>query len=267
MRSASSSMSLVGELAAEVPEAFLVLLQDETTRAYRRIGRLSRDRQGSFEFRYDAAAPDIVRRLGRGPLVEFPKWDEVYRKATLFSTFSNRVMTPRRDSYREYYEMLGFKSPPDPFEVLARTLGSKSSDRLQVLPVPRVSDDGVLSFAFLVHGGRHVDPDFEHLRRIHEGDAVFLSPEAANAVSPVAVLVGSQPGTSRETALGYVPDPLGAFIHALIAHSSDLNATAVHINLPVDGSAQFNDHLRLLVHVAAVVGADFDPETHLATPA
>lgn len=264
MRSASSSVALAGEREAQVPEAFLVLLQDETSRAYRRIGRLSRDPQGEFEFRYDPQAPDVARALGRGPLVEFPKWGDVYRKPTLFSTFANRVMTPRRDSYREYYEMLGFQSPPDPFEVLARTLGSKSPDRLQVLPVPRVSEDGVLSFSFLLHGGRHVDPDFEHLRQIREGDAVFLAPEATNAVSPVAVLVGSQPGTSRDTALGYVPDPLGAFVHALIAHSRDLGATAAHINVPEEGSVAFNDHLRLLVHVAAVVSPDFDPEAHLA---
>ena len=74
---------------------FLVLRQDQKTRAYRWLGLLCRH-DGEYHFRYTAeAAADPELR----PLPGFPDLGKEYRSNGLFATFANRVITPRRDSY------------------------------------------------------------------------------------------------------------------------------------------------------------------------
>ena len=156
---------------------FLVLRQDQKTRAYRWLGLLSRH-DGEYHFRYTAdAATDPALR----PLPGFPDPGHDYRSAGLFATFANRVMTPRRDSYQNFLDMIGLSGDvADPFEVLARTWGTRATDLIQVLPVPVVDEAERLRTRFLVHGGRYVDPGAEVLRTVNAGDRLSLVPEPEN---------------------------------------------------------------------------------------
>lgn len=239
------------------PDRFLVLWQSPTTGAYHRVGTLTRDAAG-YRFSYSAAAEALV---GFDGFVSFPDFHAEYRSAELFATFANRVMTPQRDSYQAYVRALGItEARPEPFEVLARTLGTRATDLVQLLPVPTV-DEGIVSFHFLVHGGRHVDPAGAHLARIHERDELFLAPEDGNPVSPVAVLVGDQPCPTRDRAVGYVPDVFGRLVRWLLDAQAPLRVIAERVNREADGDLP--DHLRLLVRLDALLPLGFDVEDAL----
>ncbi len=239
------------------PDRFLVLWQEPAGRSYHRVGTLERGAAG-YMFTYEPAARDVS---GFTPFAEFPDWDIEYRSDALFATFANRVMTPRREGYDRYVHSLGLASAlPEPFEVLARTLGTRATDHVQLLPVPRANEAGILSLYFLVHGARHVDPDAARLSSVRVGDPLHLAAEPDNPQSPLAVLVGSEPMPSRDVALGYVPQALAGLVLGLMANQS-VQVSAAHVNLPADG--QIPDHMRLLARLDAVVPDGFDAEALL----
>ena len=177
-------------VSVDAPDRFLVLWQDPVARRHHRVGILARV-DCAYEFAYEPSAPTIS---GFTPFAEFPDWDVDYRSDALFVTFANRVMTSRREGYDRYLLSLGFTSTsPEPFEVLARTLGARATDHVQLVPLPRANEAGVLSLLFLVHGVRYVDPDATRLASVRIGDALHLAAELVNPRSPLAVLVGSAP--------------------------------------------------------------------------
>lgn len=231
---------------------FLVLRQDEDTRAYRWLGLLSRH-DDEFHFRY---TPEAASDAGLRTLPGFPDPTRQYESRHLFATFANRVMTPRRDSYQSFLDMLGLSGEDvDPFEVLARTWGTRTTDRIQVLPVPTVDEGGRLRVRFLVHGGRYVDPEAAVLGTVNAGDRLMLVREAENPEDPLAILVCSKlSGSGRR--LGYVPAPLAPFVHALWDKGIDLQVTAERVNMPDAPLA--SNQMRLLARLEATVGQDFD---------
>lgn len=234
---------------------FLVLRQDPATREYAVVGRLDHEAD-QYVFRYE---PEVAEDPNAAPLPGFPDLRRTYRSPALFATFSNRVMTPRRDSYRDYLGLLGLQgSEPEPFEVLARTWGTRTTDRIQVLPIPRVGPGGHLQTRFLVHGGGHVDPDGRALRRVHVGDQLQLRHEPQNPEDENAVLVLRM---GEEERLGYIPRPLAPFIHALWRAHVEPVVIAEHINLP--GERLVSNQMRLLARLEAQVPVGFDVEAAL----
>jgi len=242
-------------VASGVVAGFLVLRQDPETREYAVVGRLEREGD-EYVFRYAPGVPDDP---AAAPLPGFPELTRTYRSPALFATFSNRVMTPRRDSYQDYLGLLGLQGgEPEPFEVLARTWGTRTTDRIQVLPVPRVDQTGHLQTRFLVHGGGHVDPDGRALSRVRVGDQLQLRHEPQNLEDENAVLVLRMRDEGR---LGYIPRPLAPFIHALWDANVVPVVTAEHINLP--GARLASNQMRLLARLEAHVPAGFDVEASL----
>lgn len=240
------------------PHRFLVLWQSPGDRGYHRVGTLERDDSG-YRFRYTPGARSIPGFEG---FASFPDFQSEYRSPELFATFANRVMTPRRDNYEAYVQSLGLTDArPEPFEVLARTLGTRATDLVQLLPVPTIDGHGLLSLYFLVHGSRHVDPTGEQLATLRQGDELFLAPEDDNVASTVAVLVGDRPHPTRDRSLGYVPDVLAALVRALLATGTPLRATAEQVNQP--SASHLPDHMRLLVRLDALAPDGFDVEATL----
>ena len=240
------------------PHRFLVLWQAPVDRAYHRVGTLERDESG---YRY-AYTPGAASVPGFEGFVSFPDFQAEYRSPELFATFANRVMTPRRDSYETYVRSLGLTDArPEPFEVLARTMGTRATDLVQLLPVPTVDEHGLLAFYFLVHGSRHVDPTGARLAQLRPGDQIFLAAEDDNPTSTVAVLVGGQPHPTRDHSLGYVPDVLATLVRALLASGRPHRATAEQVNQP--SASHLPDHMRLLVRLDALAPEGFDVEATL----
>ena len=244
-----------------VPREFLVLWQSPDTPGYRCVGTLTRERD-AYRFEYSSQARLDASFPG---FASFPDLDEVYRSEELFPFFANRVMTPRRDDYQEYLQSIGLHDmTPDPFVILARTLGRRVTDQIQVLPVPEVESDGRLSFHFLVNGARHVDPKGERLRDVTRGSNLQLASDPGNEASPYAVLVGSRPHVIRDEALGYVPEILAGLVGTLLDADAVLRVQAEVVNQvgEVDVPAQ----LRLLARLDAVVPSDFDVRQALNVP-
>ena len=205
---------------------FLVLRQDADTRAYRWLGVLSRH-DGEFHFRY---TPEAASDADLRTLPGFPDPTRQYASPNLFATFANRVMTPRRDCYQSFLDMIGLSGEDiDPFEVLARTWGTRVTDRIQVLPVPKVDAGGRLRMRFLVHGGRYVDPDAEVLGTVSAGDRLTLVREPGNPEDSLAVLVCAD-GSSR--AVEYVLAPVAPFVHALWEQGIDPEVMAETVTMP-----------------------------------
>jgi hypothetical protein len=238
------------------PECFMVLWQDPHTRLHLRVGTLSRV-DGEYAFHYERALP-----AGFPGFPSFPELAQEYHSPHLFPLFANRVMTPRREGYAHYLGSLGLAGDSaDPFEVLARTLGARATDRVQVLPIPPVTPAGVVSLRFLVHGWRYVDPEAERLRNVRPGDRLELVPEPRNEVSDRAVLVGPEGTHDRHDALGYVPDALTPLIHELWRVDSHYRVTAEHVNLP--GASSVADRMRLLARLDALCPEGTDPTSVL----
>ncbi len=244
-----------------VPHEFLVLWQSPDSPGYRCVGTLTRERD-AYRFEYSDQARSDESFTG---FASFPHLDEVYRSGELFPFFANRVMTPRRDDYQEYLQSIGLHDmTPDPFVILARTLGRRVTDQIQVLPVPEIGDEGRLSFRFLVNGARHVDPKGQRLRDVARGSDLHLAFDPANEASPYAVLVGSRPHVIRDEALGYVPEVLAGLVGSLLDADAVVRVQAEVVNHV--GEADVPAQLRLLARLDAVVPSDFDVRRALNVP-
>ena len=244
-----------------VPREILVLWRPVAESGYRCVGTLRRE---SSEYVFTYSAEGRANEVFPG-FANFPDKSVEYRSPVLFPLFASRVMTPRRDGYEEYLVALGLHTmTPDPFVVLERTLGVSATDRIQVLPVPEVAEGGRLSFRFLVHGARHVDPLGERLALVSPGSVLDLVRELDNPSSAHALLVGDSLPLRRESALGYVPEVLAGLVTTLLDTDSVVQVEAEHVNHvdAVDVPAQ----LRLLVRVEAVVPQDFDVLEALRLP-
>jgi hypothetical protein len=83
------------------------------------------------------------RSLALSPC-SFPSLEGVYRSSFLLSLFSNRVMNHSREEYDEYVADLGLSpDQAEPFTVLARSGGRRSTDKLEVFAPPTVTSRGV----------------------------------------------------------------------------------------------------------------------------
>ena len=244
-----------------VPHEFLVLWQSPEEPGYRCVGTLWRESdEYVFAYSIDGRANEAFRGFAN-----FPDKSVQYRSPVLFPLFASRVMTSRRDGYQEYLVALGLHTvTPDPFVVLERTLGVSATDQILVLPVPEVTEEGRLSFRFLVHGARHVDPLGERLARVSPGSALRLVQERGNPSSARAVLVGDSLPLTRESALGYVPEVLCGLVTTLLDTDSVVQVWAEHVNHV--GSVDVPAQLRLLVRVEAVVPTHFDVRDALQLP-
>lgn len=232
------------------PTRFLVLWQPERGAGYRIVGVLTREPDG-YSFAYEQDLPAGFTRF-----VSMPD-DRVYHSPRLFSMFTNRVISPRRDSLDHYLSALGLDpaTAHEPFELMGLCLGERQTDVVQVLPIPDV-EDSRLTLRFLVHGGRHVDPDAHRLAGVHAGDHLALSRETDNEHSRLAVLVGAKTPVIRGNALGYVPEPLAGLVGGLLNHEA--RAWAEHVTLP-HPDEPWLEHMRLLVGFEARVDDRFDP--------
>ncbi|HRW19506.1 MAG TPA: hypothetical protein P5181_11740 [Dermatophilaceae bacterium] len=207
-------------------DQLLVSRQDPQTRAYVRVGTLTFDGE-QYAFTYDA---EVRRALPGLPL------GRTHESETLFPIFAERVMDSQRPERPATMAHLGLPAEAGPFEVLAVSGGSRTGDTYELTPLPHT---GEVSLPFLVHGIRYLTAaeraSIDHLR---PGDRLSLLPERGNPINPRALLV-----TRDGDRLGYVPDPLLAYVHDIAAGEHDLVVERVN---PPD----FGLHMRLLVRLS-----------------
>lgn len=218
-------------------QRMVVTWQHPELRRINPVGLLEFD--GSlYHFRYLRVAATIE---GFRPFLGFPKLAEHYQSSELFPLFFQRVMDPRRPDYSRFVEALDLSKDATPWEQLARTEGRRTGDTVQVFPEPAVRADGYTACRFLVHGIRHClkDPDEREdvLGQLRRGEELALTDEPTNEVNPRAILTSTLTGRH----LGWVPDLLLDYVHAVRAHGS-INISVARVNGP-----DAPGHLRLLV--------------------
>ncbi|QDQ97528.1 hypothetical protein [Tomitella fengzijianii] len=220
----------------------IVAWQNPHTRAIRPVGRLTSDGP-DYVFSYLSSAPEVA---GFRPIIGFPHFHRAYRSPTLFPVFSQRLMSATRPDFAWYSDILGLPVDAAPLTVLGRSTGRREGDSLMFIPNPPVAPDGKSTSTFFVHGLRHVAHAEAHLALCAEGDAATLRAEPDNPVNPRALLVISDAGHR----IGWVPDLLLDYVHAMREHSSPRVAIA-QINPP---TAPPNLRLRITIHGAVTPG-------------
>jgi hypothetical protein len=203
---------------------------------YETIGILSRMSDDTFHFSYlDTYAQAEYFR-------ELPGLRKVRGGVTsdrLFPFFAERVISPERPDRATALSYLNLEEPAEPFEVLARSGGSRLNDQLEVLPFPEEVSKGQYAFTFFVHGIRYLDDTgYNALEQLHSGDSLQVEREPSNPESELALKV-----SHHETPLGYVPHPLRNFINPAVA-TDGYTLTVVQRNSPNAGF-----HQRLLVRL------------------
>jgi len=206
-------------------DRLLVSRQDPSSRAFARVGTLTFD-GATYTFTYDRAAERPLPGLPLG---------RAHVSATLFPIFAERVMDPRRPEREATLEHLGLAPDAGPIEVLAVSGGGRTGDTYELTPLPHAGD---VSLPFLVHGIRHLTADERaSIDRLRAGEQLSLRCEPENPVNGRALLV-----TQDGCRLGYVPDPLLDYVHAIVKRDYQLRVERVN-------PAEAGLHMRLLVRL------------------
>ncbi len=192
------------------------------------VGHLWRD-QGTYFFAYEA---DLAEARGGGfaLLAEFPEHrqaDRPYRsEGYLFSTFAQRVPSPKRSDYRELMGQWQVDRPDDPFEVLARSGGILATDGIELAEYRVAGDDLVTPLRTRIAGTRH----YTGSKAAQVGDQVDLVPEPTNGFDHDAVRIVIHGDT-----IGYIPRCYSAVVSTLLRHHKPIVAKLLRpIALPDD---------------------------------
>ncbi len=215
----------------------LVIWQEPSSRRLIKVARLTELYDG-YRFEYLPGSEDPSFE----PLQSFPALDRTYWNAHLPAFFQNRVMSRQRASFPQYAQWLGLDPAVDaPFEVLARTGGERATDTFHIVEEPSVGPDGLTVIRFFASGLRHLEGSDERLRRMGEGDLLYLRPEPDNPVNPRALLID----VHANEPIGWVPDWLLGDVHGLRseAEAAELIAEQINVEAPA--------HLRLLCRLTA----------------
>ncbi len=209
-----------------VPNVLFVAWQDAESRRIVPIARLLRV-GGEYEFAY-VGAVEQARALGFGPLLAFPDISEVYRSKALPPLLSNRLMPKSRPEFPDYVGQLDLsEETAEPFTVLARSGGRRTTDRLEVFaPLASLGDES--EGLFLVRGIRHVPGAEAALEQLAPGAPLRIMADVHNEVNPAALLLRCE----EKRLVGFVPDYLANELASAGAQLRSLSLSVVKVNPP-----------------------------------
>jgi hypothetical protein len=213
-------------------ERLFVLWNDPVEGARYVVGELWRD-FGLFFFAYsDDVSLGRARRAGFHLLPEFPEQQRTkarpYSSPYLFSTFAQRIPSPKRPDRNEMMASWGVEHPDDQLEVLARSGGVQMTDNVELAEYRSSDDDLQRPLYFRVAGEKY----YEGGKLLRENAKVELRREPKNEHDSSATLLLLLDAT---TPIGYVPRQYSAMIARLLDAGEKLEARAVRrLVLPED---------------------------------
>lgn len=244
-------MSAMTAAATNQVSHLFVAWRDSADSRIHPVGRLTFQPQGGgYEFRYLNNVKDLERF---DVLPGFPERERVYRSDALFPLFEVRLMSRRRPDYSDYVASLGLSGGDhDPFVLLARSEGWKSTDRLEVFAAPsRVGHSNDGTSRFFLRGLRYHDGAAAVVDSLGRGDSLGIRREPDNEVNPLAVQVlhGSQ-------ILGHVPDYLVDHVHEVwdACGEDAVQVRVEHVNPDSSGP-----HMRLLCRMESCWPDGYEP--------
>lgn len=184
-----------------------VAWQDAVGRGIYPVARLRVEETSStrrFEFRYIRGARRAERH-GFSAFDSFPHMHDVYVSQELFPFFRNRVMQPNRPDFAGYVAELGLsESTADPLLLLARSGGTRATDRIEIYAAPQGNADSC-TWHFLLRGVRHLHRTAEErIERLIPGERLYVMQDLQNDFNSRALLIRSEDKIN----LGYIPDLL-----------------------------------------------------------
>jgi hypothetical protein len=184
------------------------------------VGELWQDDEG-YAFGY---GHDVDRALERGftLLLEFPERhgiDAPYRSEYLFSTFAQRIPSPKRPDYQSILESWQVTAPDSPLDILAMSGGIQLTDRLEVAEYRAPDDPLQVSLTLRVAGEEH----YPGSQKVGVGDELKLVREPGNAHDSSATMLVNPEGAL----LGYVPRQYSAIISRCLDTGVPLQAIAI----------------------------------------
>lgn len=224
-------------------KTLVLIWQNPESRLFAKVGQLDALPAGRFAFQYLKGAWSDHAFV---PLLEFPDRNAAYVSDEVPAFFANRILSVDRPHYDRYLSWLGIDdiSPDEvPFEVLARTGGSRATDTFHVVEPPDVDAERLTS-RFFVSGVRHFADSDAAIATLRNGAALRLELEEGNQVNPKAVLVDTIDGQR----FGYVPDWLCGDVHMRIKADWSVHAVAERVNPDAP------PHVRVLCRLEAHCG-------------
>ena len=101
------------------------------SRACYPIGRLEHDRGNDlYRFRYTHGALRAKDEEGLRPLDSFPKFETLYEDNELFPLFNNRLLSRKREDYKEYMDLLDLPIDADPLQILSVSGDIRATENL-----------------------------------------------------------------------------------------------------------------------------------------
>lgn len=230
--------------------------QSPGTRIWHVIGQLQHDTD--YLFRYTQGVEPACED-GFEPLLSFPDLQVVYRSASIFPIFANRIMPAERPEYQGYLQRLALTSEEaTPMEVLVRSTGIKATDNIEIIGYPTRTDRGCYQVDFPVRSIRYLPaPMQEAVLRLVPNDRLYLLPDPQNHMDPGAVAIRTEEiGGRQETYLiGYCPIAYARDFRLLLdQYPRELEVKVLGVNPPPAPSQS-----RLLCRLSAPWPEDFEP--------
>ena len=239
---------------------FLAWQDKAKTRLWFPVGRLDVDVEAAdYRFRYTGGARRAQEEVGYPLPVEFPDLERDYRASSLFPTFRNRVMSPRRPDFAEHVRRLGLTEHADPFELLSVNGGHRVTDAYEVFPKLVRKPDGSFVCRFFLHGWRHTSAaSRQRIDDLQANETLMIALELTNPTGQPAVQIQ----TADYYMIGWTPRYLVPDLAMAMAESTGSYAAhVVRINCQ---PAPLNQ--RVLIEMSGrweahepMTGEDFQP--------
>lgn len=218
------------------PQRFRVVWQSLTDRQFVHVGWLVHENQ-QFTFAY---TPDAELRNDYEPFSAFPDFRETYESSELFPFFASRLSATATSDH--LLSALGLtREDATPVELLARSWGATPHDTIQIVPEPRLLEDGSEVRPFLASGVRHADETnpgvvTKTIKHLRQGKELVLQDEPDNPHNERAVLV-----EASGTPVGWIPDYLLDYLH-----KKRYEGMQPHVYVEKANGPEVPWHLRLL---------------------
>lgn len=222
--------------------------QDEKSRSWHTIGRLTRLRKDEFEFVFTKGAAV----LGAMPkdLLGMNTFHS-YRSAELLPLFRNKLPSRNRPDFIRMANWLSLDGTESDFEQLAKFGLILWTDSTIVYPEPDVSSNSYM-LEFFVHGVRYMQVDaVEWCKNTQVGAQLLPMLDVKNPIDPRAVALRPH---DKNILLGYVPAFYASDFYTILSDTRRAKAARISV---VKCNDDAPPQLRLLCRIEAPIPQSF----------
>lgn len=206
---------------AKINEIY-VSWQDLDSRSWHIIGRLKKS-DSKYQFNYTVGAEKSSKFQ---PFSGMEDLHAEYFSKSLFPFFANRILSSKRPEYKEFIQWLGLnEADANPFEILARSEGSRSTDNYQVVRKLEWDESGNFKHSFFSHGLNHLsERNIEFINDLQPERNLYLCIDCQNPYDECAVLLRSD---GPKEIVGYIPRFLSAAVGSILQDKQNILETTV----------------------------------------